>query len=331
MGTGWVATARHIPAFRSHPDVEITSVFDRKIEKAEATAKRFHVPHWSASEREFLDQELDVVTICTPPWTHAELACAAFDRGLHVFTEKPMAMNVADAEAMLAAADRAQRLLCVSHNFLFSRSVAQADRLLNGDSSSLQYGFGMQLSSSMRRLPDWYQKLPGGLFLDESPHMIYTLQHFLGELQLESCRATWNSTTRLPKSIDIQLRGVRATGQLNMLFEAPVSEWHVGLVSRTRAMDLDLFRDIIVSVKSDGGHKPADILRTSFRAIRDHVAGFVQSGARYSTHRLYWGHDVIIRKFIDATLGRGPVPVDPKESVGVVRLTDEILVALALR
>jgi scyllo-inositol 2-dehydrogenase (NADP+) len=329
IGTGWVATARHVPALRRHPSVQLVAVFDRNADKARAAAQAWKVPLWFSQEQEFLSQDLDMVTICTPPWTHADLACAAFDRRLHVFTEKPMAINAQDAKAMIAASEKAQRLLCVSHNFLFSRSVTRADRILNAQ-SPVRYASGLQMSSVQRRLPDWYQKLPGGLMLDESPHMIYTLQHFLGKLQLDGCRATLNPTTGLPATVEVRIRGEHGDGQIVMLFETPVSEWHIGLINRDRIIDLDLFRDIIVSIGSDGQHKPLNILRTSLRAMRGHAAGFIRSGSKYAIHRLSWGHERLIHGFVDATLGRGPVPVDPADSLEVVRLTDEILAELSL-
>src|SRR5438105_8739782 len=306
IGTGWVAKARHVPAFRRHPNVDIVAVYDRNPDTAKRVAQEWRVPRSFSDQREFFSQDLDAVTICTPPWTHAELTCKAFERGLHVFTEKPMAMNAGDAEAMISASLKAERLLCVSHNFLFSRSVRQADHLLAKD-SGVQYALGLQLSSYRRRLPDWYQELPGGLMLDESPHMIYTLQHFIGTLTLDSCRATWSSKTGIPASVEIQVSGTRAKGQITMLFDTPVSEWHIALVGRERVIDLDLFRDIAISLKSDKTHKPLDILRTSLRAARGHAAGFLTSGTKYAFGRLYWGHDVIIGGFVDASLGRRQV------------------------
>jgi predicted dehydrogenase len=324
-----VATARHIPSYRRHPDAEIVAVFDRRIERARSVADQMRIPAFYDDPARFFDHGVDVVSICTPPWNHAELAIAAFERGVHVFTEKPMAMNSIEAQQMLDAAASAERLLCVSHNFLFSRSVRKADRLL--EDATPNYAFGLQLSSFRRRLPTWYEDLPGGLLMDESPHMLYTLQHFLGApLELHSARATFNSETKLPASVELQVQGAGGIGQVTMLFETPVSEWHVGLVTRERTIDLDLFRDIVMSLGSDEAHKASDILKSSAAAMIDHASGFVASGALYSTKRLFWGHDVIIGKFVDATLGRGPVPVQPRDSVGIVRLTDAVLAELGL-
>ncbi len=53
------------------------------------------------------DADVDLVSICTPPDTHARLACQALEQGKHVLIEKPMATTLAGADAILAAQQRA--------------------------------------------------------------------------------------------------------------------------------------------------------------------------------------------------------------------------------
>lgn len=327
VGTGWVAQARHIPGFRSHPQVELASVFDRRPERASAVARKMGVPHWTSDLNEFLDVQLDVLSIATPPWTHAELAARALERGIHVFTEKPMAMNLSEGQGMVDAAESAGRLLCVSHNFLFSRSTRTARRFLGPD-GGVQYALAAQLSSLRRRLPTWYRELPGGLLFDEMPHLLYLLQGFLGALSVEGIRVARSSLGSEPQGVEVWVAGDRGPGQLVMVLDAPVSEWQVLVVGSRGAVALDLFRDISVRVRPDGAHRPLDILRTSARAVADHVRGFATSGARFVSRRLFWGHDVLIRQFVEATLGRRPVPVTPDEALGVVRVSDRIVAEL---
>lgn len=329
VGGGWVATARHIPGFRSHRDADVTVLYDRNAERARAVAEREGIPRWCASVEELLAEPVDVVSLCTPPWTHAELAIAALERGVHVFTEKPMAMNATEATAMVTAARAADRLLCVSHNFLYSRAVRRADALLR-NAGPPTYAMGLQMSSLRRRLPTWYAELPGGLLFDELPHMIYTLDHFLGPLRVEGVRATTGDGGEV-RTAEIQLASDRGSGQVVTVFDSPVSEWHVGLVAPGAAVDLDLFRDICMVVKPDNEHKALDILRTSSRALFEHTRGFVASGARLVGRRLYWGHDALIRAFVDAVRSGGSSPVDPDTAVGVVRLTDGIVSELGTR
>jgi scyllo-inositol 2-dehydrogenase (NADP+) len=322
-GSGWVATARHIPSYQRLNGVDVVAVYDRTQERASSAARQHRIPSTSSSLEEFLDSGLDVISICTPPWTHAEIAEKALEAGSHVFTEKPMAMNETEARAMVDAAQRAHRLLCVSHNFLFSRSARKADRLLDG-LGPVRYALGMQMSSPKRRLPTWFQKLPGGQLFDEAPHMLYILKHYLGELEVDDVRTGGDGLPH-PSIVEVRFRGDHGLGQITMLLEAPLSEWHIGLVGERGVVDLDLFRDITVGIRNDGPHRAGDILRTSATALLGHAAGFTTSGARFVSRRQFWGHDELIGRFVRAVRAGGPSPVDPEGSIGVVRLMDRIV------
>src|SRR5262249_36981789 len=146
--------------------------------------------------------------------------------------------------------------------------------------------------------------------------------------ELEHARFAGAAASGEPASVELLVRGTRAPGQVTMVFDAPVSEWHVGVVTPERGIDLDLFRDIVMTVGSDEAHRPFDILRTSTKAVYDHAAGFASSGARYAARRLFWGHDALIARFVRAVRDGGPSPVPPEESVGIVRLTDAVLAQL---
>ncbi len=333
-GAGWVAGTRHLPSYVKHPAAQVITIYDRCRSRAQQLARQASAKSGSAVRAtddlsEFLDADLDLVSVATSPWSHAEISIAALERGANVFTEKPMAMHSADAQAMASAAVSAGRLLCVSHNFLFSSSLIQADRSLAG--AKIDYAMGLQLSAESRRRPTWYQGLPGGLMFEEAPHMLYTLNHYLGGgLQLDHARGTFNDDGH-PRTIELMLRGRSGLGQITMVFCAPVSEWHVMLSSQRRAVALDLFRDIEVELAPDGAHGALDIARSSAALVGGHIAGFAKASARFAAGRQFWGHDVLIGTFVDTVAfgGRSPVPME--DALGVVRLTDDVLEALDLR
>lgn len=324
LGAGWVANARYLPVLRRLRDVDIVSVYDRHGDRAAATAGAHRVPHSSDDLHAVFAQQPEAVFVCTSPWSHAEITEQALQHGCHVLTEKPMAMNLDEASRMAAAAREADKLLCVSHNFLFSHAVQRSDRALGQPSQPLHI-IGTQLSSDSRRLPDWHAGLPGGLLFDEIPHLLYVTQHYLGELELVAARQLQADT---PAVTEVDLRGVRGTAHLSVVSGAPVSEWHVTIVGPGSVSDLDLFRDIGIRVPSDGTHRARDIMATSRRALTGHTAGFIGSGVRLLRKRLFWGHDVLIERFLAAirTDAAPPVPID--EALNVVRLTDQILAAL---
>ncbi|MDO8142947.1 MULTISPECIES: Gfo/Idh/MocA family protein [unclassified Isoptericola] len=121
LGVGMVGYsfmgAAHSHAWRTAPRffdlplrTEMTAVAGRNREKVTAAADRLG---WGSAETDWhrlLERDdIDLVDICTPGNTHAEIAVAALDAGKHVLCEKPLANSVAEAEQMVAAADRAAR------------------------------------------------------------------------------------------------------------------------------------------------------------------------------------------------------------------------------
>jgi scyllo-inositol 2-dehydrogenase (NADP+) len=328
VGAGWVATARHIPSFRRDPRVRLEALLDASPERARAAAHRWGVPHAYHELSEFLAHKLDVVTICTPPWTHGPIAIEALQRGRHVLVEKPMAMSGDEAAAMRDAARRAGVALCVAHNFLFSRSMRKATHLLErGDVGTVQHATAIQLSSPQRRLPSWYPDLPGGLFFDESPHMIYLLRRFLGDLSVQAAWAD-DAPPGFAQTIDrveARLAAAGVSAHLNMSFRSPISEWLLAVVGTRRVLVLDVFRDILVVQKPDGAHGTRDVLQSSLRAFLEGLAGFLTSGALFASKRLLYGHETLVRRFVDSIVSGEPLPVAAEEGEAVVRTMESIL------
>jgi len=328
IGTGWVAQDRHIPSFRSVPGVEIVGVFDRRLDHAREVAARFGIGLVARERAELLATGLDAVCIATSPWSHAEHAQAALAAGLHVFCEKPMALDLSEARVMADAATAAGRVLTISHNFNFARSTQVAHDFL-GPAPELLYASAVQLSSERRRLPSWYRDLPGGLLFDEVPHLFYTLRGWCGPLQLAGATATWRDDHH-PGVVEAEFTGA-IPARATMIFGAPLSEWHVTLVGRRRVVDLDLFRDIAVRVGPDGAHQAHDIARTSAKVMLDHGVGFVQSGYGMLRGRLHWGHDALIAAFVEAAQGRRENPVPVSDALDVVAMADDLLDEIGAR
>lgn len=333
LGAGWVAAARYVPVLRRTPGVVVAGIGDRHPDRAERLAKACDARAFTEIE-ELLQSGLDVAFICTSPFSHAAFAQSAASRGIHIFTEKPMAMNLAEAKKMVSAAETAGVHLGVSHNFLFSRSMQRALRLARtGALGRLQYVLAFQASSVRRRLPHWYPSLPGGLFFDESPHMLYLMEAFMGELQLDHAWATPDASEGAAPLERLEARFTgsgRVGANLTMIFRAPVSEWLITAIGSEAVASVDIFRDICVVIPSDGSHRARDILRTSRRAVLDHVRGVASTGIRYVVGRQFWGHDVLIRTFLRAVREDRNPPVTGEDGARIVGLMGQIL-ASAIR
>ena len=100
----------HLEAFRALDDVQIVGVCDIDPERARATAAAWGVPAAVSSVGELLALGLDLVSVCTPHPTHEDVVLEAAAAGVHVLCEKPIAIELASAERMVAACDDAGRV-----------------------------------------------------------------------------------------------------------------------------------------------------------------------------------------------------------------------------
>src|SRR4051812_8400816 len=105
----------HAEAFQQGPGVEVTGFVSGRPENAAALVERFGGRVYDSEQALIEDPAVRVVDNTYPTGRHADLTVQAFEAGKHVICEKPIAFTVADAERMVAAAERAGKLLCVAH------------------------------------------------------------------------------------------------------------------------------------------------------------------------------------------------------------------------
>ena len=304
VGCGWVTLHRHVPAVQANRAYRLVGVVDRDEEKARRSARMLKVAHASALEDPALG-EFDAVSIGTAPSAHHALAMAALSLGKHVIVEKPFAMSVSEADEMVASAKERRLVLAVVHNFQFARSVAAARRAV----TEQRYGplrgvVGLQLSNDRRRLPVWYRTLPGGLFYDEGPHLLYLVRTFLGDAPIVSAFTLSGAdpADNTPRFVDVRFSAGpdRPFGALHMNFAAALSEWQLVVLCDRATLVCDIFRDILVTLPDDGRHRPEQILRSSLVSTFGHWRGAAGSGLRYVTGRLDYGNGEVFRAFARA-------------------------------
>jgi len=104
IGCGDIARKRVAPALRDLPSCELIAVSRAQAELAESFANEFGARRWYSEWRELLlDHDIDAVYVATPVHLHAQQTIAAAEAGKHVLCEKPMALNVAECDRMIAA------------------------------------------------------------------------------------------------------------------------------------------------------------------------------------------------------------------------------------
>jgi predicted dehydrogenase len=181
----------HILGFRECEDVEITAFCQRTKSKAESIGNEFHIPNVFTDYHDLLDfKELDAVSIVTPTYTHHTIALEAIDLGKHVLCDKPLAMDILEAEDMYNRAEKAGIHHMTGFEFRYVPAVMHMKNLIEAGyvGQILQVhvrGFGYHSLDPNTPLTWRHQieKSPAGILSNIGIHEIDTIRWMIGEFK----------------------------------------------------------------------------------------------------------------------------------------------------
>ena len=162
IGCGGIANGKHLPAIKEAGGIEVVAFCDLIRERAEKAAKEYggEGAQVFTDYHDLLALNLDAVYVCTPNRSHSAITVDALHSGKHVLCEKPMAINSAQAQAMLNAANETGKVLTIGYQNRFrpdSRYLKKACR--EGELGDIY--FARANAIRRRAVPTW------GVFLNE--------------------------------------------------------------------------------------------------------------------------------------------------------------------
>ncbi len=131
IGLGAVTRNIHLPAYAQMKD-RVTIVGGCDVDRAAQDLARgkWKLPHVCDDARELIDKtKPDIVSVCTPPALHLENSTLALNAGCHVFCEKPLAVNLDQADEIIATSEKTGRLVVVNNQFPYMKIHTAARRL----------------------------------------------------------------------------------------------------------------------------------------------------------------------------------------------------------
>src|SRR5207247_6974279 len=128
VGTGEFGR-NHARVYRELDGVELVAVVDENPERAATVAAEFQTLVLTRLEE--LPRRADAASVAVPTVAHAEVGCRLLQMGVDVLVEKPMAVNLSEADALLHAAKKNGRILQVGHVERCNPPVIAAEPLLN--------------------------------------------------------------------------------------------------------------------------------------------------------------------------------------------------------
>lgn len=184
IGCGQIARAIHLPALARIPDARVAALAEPDDASRAAAALLAPGAATFKDHGELLNARgLDAAVICVPPHLHAPCAIAAFDAGLHVYVEKPLAPSLDEGARVVDAWRRARKVGMMGFNFRFHPQIERIkQRIGDGDIGS-PLGVRSVFTILPHELPEWKRRRAtgGGVLLDLASHHVDLVQHLLAD------------------------------------------------------------------------------------------------------------------------------------------------------
>ncbi len=334
VGCGAIATIRHIPAFlRLKGKAALRAVCDKNETLAAETAAKNSIPGVYNDLAPLLEAEKpDIIDICTPPQVHASLAIEALEAGCHVILEKPMALKTSDCDAMIAAADKSGRKLCIVHNQLFYPPVVKARQLVAkgviGDFIGMRIFMSDPQDEMIMREDYWIHKLPGGVIGETGPHPVYKSIAFIGNIK----GADVFATRRLEHpwapfdEFRIDLEGEQGYSSIVISYSSHRRASTLDLLGTDGALHLDLLGMLLVREGKNRKMSPVSLASAALGGAARTAGGVGGNTLNVITRRgEFFGHNKIIGAFVDSVItGREP-PITAEEGRETTRALEMVV------
>lgn len=330
IGSGFIAKQKHLPAWKKIDKIaQIVALCDPDVAQAEELARVHKIPKVYKDVQQMLEAErLDVVDICSPPRTHADLAVRSLQSGAHTLIEKPMAINTEECDRVVAAGLESGRKICVAHSDLFYPSFLKAREMVKAGTIGEFRGMRIFLSTPVDYItskPDhWAHKLPGGVIGETGPHVIYMTLAFINPIRAVRIDAR-KQLARFPWSPyeDYRLELIGDEASCSVALTYATNRWAVqlDLWGSEGHMKFDLeTQTLLIHGRAD--LKPITLGLSAVKEASQMLGDAIGTGLGYVTGKLENTHERLIREFVDSIRNGSPTPVAPEEGREAVRVMD---------
>lgn len=331
IGCGEVTGAKHLPALRRVPKVQVLVVADPDREKRERLGDRFHVPHRVADLNEALAiSGVDAVGVATPPGVHPDVACRAIEAGKHVWIDKPLALNAAACQQIVDAAGRSTSVVMTGFHMRYHRLIAEARAIIRDGRLGVIESIRSTWNSPRvdDGLPEWrWNRESGGGALVEIGVHHYDLWRYLLDAEVEEVYATAIDGSRHDESAVVSARLSNGALASAMLSERTSHQIEIEIAGSSGRLRVDCLRFEGLEwlpVKTPPGSPRARMARYAqfARTLPVGLRSMARGGEYLDSYRIAW------EQFAHASLGRAAPTCTVLDGL---RATEIVVAALASR
>lgn len=179
VGVGGIAR-EHLKNLAEISNAQIAAVCDTVAATAQEVGAQYGCPAYSSHDEMLSRERLDAVYICTPPFARGPAEIAVAKRGIAMFVEKPVALDLATAREIQAAIERENVLASVGYVYRYLETVDRAREALDGRQIGMVLGHYL---TSTPRSPWWRVKAKsGGQLVEQTTHIVDTARYLAGDV-----------------------------------------------------------------------------------------------------------------------------------------------------
>ena len=309
----------------------LEAVCDKVVSKASKVGQKYGSKIYTDFD-ELLRNEnnLDVISVCTPNGLHAKHSIKSFRKGLHVLCEKPMAITVYDCGEMIKEAEKANKRLFVVKQNRYNPPVQTIKEAL--DDNRLGKIFSLQLNCFWNRNMDYYTHsdwkgsldLDGGTLFTQFSHFIDLLYWMFGDVKkVEAITRNYNHD----KIIDFEDTGVVLIEFYNGIIGT--LNYTVNSFLKNMEGSLTIFGEL-GTVKIGGQY----LNELEYQNIKDFIIHDLPAGNPPNNYGQYVGsmsnHDKVYKNVVDVLQNNGTIGTNGFEGLKTVEIIEKIYTAAKL-
>lgn len=307
-GAGAMAR-KHIEAYRKIEDVEVAGVVNRPSPRAISLVKEYEgFKLWESLEQATKESKAEILSVCVPTALHPAVAIQGMKLGLHVVTEKPIALTLAEGQRMIEVAQQTGRKFTVVFNRRFNGVWDEVIRRLPSLGSPLVYGV-QDIRSIRPKLAMHSRSGNGGPVIDCAVHDFDILLHLFGKPRLvyASGGIFGSHKPTLAVITDLAIDTAHIMVEFEKGYRAYIFYgWGFPEGSAYWQSREFLGPEGILRLVGEFGE---EVVHFRAGGVVETVRGLKENG-----------HERILRSFVDAVRGSGEVPISGEEALEASRM-----------
>lgn len=182
VGTGNINANFHFPSIEKNEEVQVAGLFDVVTEKAEAASRRFPGSRAYRTYEDMLESaDLDALYVGLPPFAHQDYEILAAQRGIHLFVEKPIHVDLGRAREIAQVIRESNVISSIGYHWRYMDTATRAKEVLAGKQIGLAMGFWV---GGFPQVSWWRRKAQsGGQAVEQTTHIFDLARYFLGEVE----------------------------------------------------------------------------------------------------------------------------------------------------